>query len=182
MNPDSIRRHIVIGSRRVSNYWWATIIGMGGLGFLCTGLSSYLKLNLLPIIHSETILFFPQGLVMCFYGILGILFSFYLGLTILFSVGGGFNEFNKEQGIIRIFRWGFPGKNRRIDLTYSIDDVKAIRVELKDGINPRRTIYLCVKGQRQIPLTRVGQPMTLEEIETQAAELAQFLQKDLLLN
>jgi DNA mismatch repair protein MutH len=42
---------------------------------------------------------------------------------------------------------------------------------------PRRTIYLCVKGQREIPLTRVGQPMTLEEIETQAAELAQFLQK-----
>jgi hypothetical protein len=42
---------------------------------------------------------------------------------------------------------------------------------------PRRTIYLCVKGQREIPLTRVGQPMTLEEIETQAAELAQFYKR-----
>ena len=119
---------------------------------------------------------------MCFYGVLGLFFSLYLGLTILWSVGGGFNEFNKQLGIVRIFRWGYPGKNRRIDLSYSIDDVNAIRVELKDGINPRRVIYLCVKGQRQIPLTRVGQPMTLEEIETQAAELAQFLQKDLLLN
>ena len=39
-----------------------------------------------------------------------------------------------------------------------------------------------VKGKRDIPLTRVGQPMTLEEIETQAAELAKFLQIDLLLN
>nr|YP_009367520.1 hypothetical chloroplast RF4 [Pseudoneochloris marina]ARK14534.1 hypothetical chloroplast RF4 [Pseudoneochloris marina] len=182
MSTDLIRRYIVIGSRRVSNYWWASIIGFGGLGFLLTGLSSYLQINLLPIIHSENIVFFPQGLVMCFYGLLGLIFSLYLGLTILWSVGGGFNEFNKEQGIVRIFRWGFPGKNRRIDISYSLDDVKAIRVELKDGINPRRTIYLCVKGQRQIPLTRVGQPMTLEEIETQAAELAQFLQKDLLLN
>nr|AWX53450.1 Ycf4 [Ulothrix zonata] len=182
MNSDSIRRYTVIGSRRVSNYWWATIIGAGGLGFLLTGLSSYFQFNLLPFIHAENIKFFPQGLVMSFYGVLGILFSFYLGLTILFSVGEGFNEFNKELGKIRIFRWGFPGKNRRIDLSYSMDDVKAIRVELKDGINPKRTIYLCVKGQRQIPLTRVGQPLTLEEIETQAAELAQFLQKDLVLN
>nr|YP_009367440.1 hypothetical chloroplast RF4 [Sarcinofilum mucosum]ARK14447.1 hypothetical chloroplast RF4 [Sarcinofilum mucosum] len=182
MNSSSIRRYIVIGSRRVSNYWWASIIGAGGFGFLLTGLSSYLRFNLLPVIHAENINFFPQGLVMSFYGVLGILFSLYLGLTILFSVGEGFNEFNKELGIIRIFRWGFPGKNRRIDLSYSIDDVKAIRVELKDGINPKRTIYLCVKGQRQIPLTRVGQPLTLEEIESQAAELAQFLQKDLVLN
>jgi Ycf4 len=182
MNSDFIRRYIVIGSRRISNYWWAAVIGFGGLGFLLTGLSSYLQFNLLPIIHAEKIVFFPQGLVMCFYGVLGLFFSLYLGLTILWSVGGGFNEFNKQQGIVRIFRWGFPGRNRRIDLSYSIEDVKAIRVELKDGINPRRVIYLCVKGQRQIPLTRVGQPMTLEEIETQAAELAQFLQKDLLLN
>lgn len=182
MNSDSIRRYNVLGSRRISNYWWAIIIGCGGLGFLFTGLSSYFQFNLLPGIHAEKIHFFPQGLVMSFYGVLGILFSCYLGLTILFSVGEGFNEFNKELGIIRIFRWGFPGKNRRIDLSYSIDDVKAIRVELKDGINPKRTIYLCIKGQRQIPLTRVGQPLTLEEIEMQAAELAQFLQKDLLLN
>lgn len=182
MNSDCIRRYSIIGSRRISNYWWATIIGGGGMLFLLTGLSSYFQFNLLPIIHAEKILFFPQGLIMSFYGILGIIFSFYLGLTILLKVGEGFNEFNKELGIIRIFRWGFPGKNRRIDLSYSLEDVKAIRVELKDGINPKRTIYLCVKGQRQIPLTPVGQPQTLEEIEIQAAELAQFLQKDLVLN
>jgi hypothetical protein len=39
----------------------------------------------------------------------------------------GFNEFDKQQ-VVRIFRWGF-GNNRRIDISYSIDDVKAIRVE-----------------------------------------------------
>lgn len=180
MSSDLIRRYSVIGSRRVSNYLWAFVTGVGGLDFLLTGLSSYLKTNLLPIIHAENIVFFPQGLVMCFYGLLGIFFSFYLSLTILWSVGGGFNIFDKEKQMIRIFRWGFPGKNRRIDLNYTMNDVTGIRLELKDGLNPRRTIYLCLKGQRQIPLTRVGQPMTLEEIETLAAELARFLQKDLL--
>ena len=72
MKPDSIRRYNVLGSRRLSNYWWAIIIGSGGLGFLLTGLSSYLQVNLLPIIHAEKIIFFPQGLVMCFYGTLGV--------------------------------------------------------------------------------------------------------------
>jgi hypothetical protein len=179
MENELIRRDIVVGSRRISNYWWATVIFFGGFSFLLTGISSYFQYDLLPILHSKDILFFPQGLVMSFYGILGLLFSTYLWLTIFWSVGGGFNEFNKQEGIVRIFRWGFPGKNRRIDLQYPVSDIECIRVELKEGINPRRTIYMRVKGKRDIPLTRVGQPMTLEEIETQAAELAKFLQIEL---
>lgn len=176
---ETVRRYNVIGSRRFSNYWWAFVILIGGTGFLVTGLSTFLGFNLLPFIHSENIAFFPQGLVMCFYGFLGLLFSIYLWLTILWSVGGGFNEFNKKDGLVRIFRWGFPGKNRRIDLSYQLNDVEAIRVELKEGLNPRRTIYIRVKGKKDIPLTRIGQPMTLEEIEKQAAELARFLQVSL---
>lgn len=175
MENSLIRRYIVIGSRRISNYWWASVILLGGFGFFLTGLSSYWKTNLLPIINANDILFFPQGLVMCFYGILGILFSIYLWLTIFWGVGGGFNEFNKTNQKVRIFRWGFPGKNRRIDISYPLNEIESIRVELKEGINPKRTIYMCIKGKREIPLTRVGQPMTLEEIETQATELAKFL-------
>ena len=217
-----IRRYVVVGSRRFSNYWWASIILLGGFGFLLTGISSYLNFDLLPFINSKNILFFPQGLVMCFYGILGLIFSCYLWLTLFWGVGGGFNEFNKKQGIVRIFRWGFPGKNRRIDLSYDIKDVESIRVEIKEGLNPRRILYIRVKGsttfssplqnseaklssktsvksslaknknnivdipknpsfqnKRDIPLTRIGQPTTLEDIEKQAAELAKFLQVSL---
>jgi Ycf4 len=183
-----IRRYIVVGSRRLSNYWWASILFLGSSGFLLTGISSYLNFDLVPFINSKNIIFFPQGLVMCFYGFLGFVFSSYLWLTLFWSVGGGFNEFNKKDGIVRIFRWGFPGKNRRIDLFYEITNIEAIRVELKEGINPRRIIYIRVKGnahnsgnstssvKRDIPLTRIGQPLTLEEVEEEAAELAKFLQ------
>lgn len=213
-----IRRYVVVGSRRLSNYWWASIILLGGFGFLLTGISSSLDFNLLPFINSKNILFFPQGLVMCFYGILGLIFSCYLWLTLFWGVGGGFNEFNKKQGIVRIFRWGFPGKNRRIDLSYEIKDIEAIRIEIKEGINPRRFIYIRVKGntilqdskakvsnkkfvknslinnknnvksflkdfslqnKRDIPLARIAQPTSLEDIEKQATELANFLQVSL---
>lgn len=174
------RRYQVVGSRRPSNYIWAVISGVGGFDFLVTGLSSYFNNNLLPLIHAENITFFPQGLVMCFYGLLGLLFSFYLWLTILWNVGGGFNVFDKEERYVRIFRWGFPGANRRIDLRYDLDEILAIGLELNEGLSPKRTLYLCLKGQRQIPLTRIGQPLSLDQIEKLGAEFATFLDKELL--
>lgn len=182
-----IRRYIIVGERRLSNYWWAIVIFLGSCGFLATGLCSYLEIpNWLSLFNAEskeptlTILpFFPQGLLMSFYGSLGFLLSIYWSLLIFWNVGGGFNEFNKKEGFVRIFRWGYPGKNRKIDLSYSLKDIEAIRVELKQGIDSQRTIYLRLKGKREIPLTGIGQPLTLKEIEKQASELANFLQVSL---
>ena len=116
---------------------------------------------------------------MCFYGSLGLLLSLYWWFLIFWNVGGGFNEFNKKNGIIRIFRWGYPGKNRKIDLSYTLKDVESIRVELKEGFDSQRTIFMTLKGKREIPLTGIGQPLTIQEIEKQASELANFLQVSL---
>ena len=46
-------------------------------------------------------------------------------------------------------------------------------MEISDGINPRRVVYE-VQGKGDIRLTRIGQPLTLAEVERQAAELAKF--------
>ena len=62
LNTEEIRRDIVIGSRRFSNYWWASVLLVGGIGFLTTGISSKLQTNLLPFINYQDIQFFPQGL------------------------------------------------------------------------------------------------------------------------
>ena len=119
--------------------------------------------------------FFPQGLVMSFYGVAGLTLALYLWLTIAWDVGSGYNEFNKEAGILRIFRFGFPGKDRRINLVSPLADVRGVRVEVKDGINPRRVLYVKLKGRNDIPLTAVGEPMALQELEGRAAKLARFL-------
>nr|YP_009238324.1 hypothetical chloroplast protein RF4 [Bracteacoccus minor]AMO01202.1 hypothetical chloroplast protein RF4 [Bracteacoccus minor] len=184
-NENFIRRYIIIGERRFSNYWWASVILGGAIGFLATGISSYMNssffLNIMQKAFNpgDTITFFPQGLLMCFYGSLGLLLSIYWWLLIFWNVGGGFNEFNKKEGFIRIFRWGYPGKNRKIDLYYTLKDVEAIRVEFKQGLDSQRTIYIKLKGKREIPLTGIGQPLTIKEIEKQASELANFLQVSL---
>ena len=176
-NPTSqeVLRQEVLGSRRFSNYWWAVIVSLGATGFLLAGISSYLKVNLLPFSDPTQLIFVPQGLVMCFYGVAGILLALYLWLVITLDVGGGYNEFNRTQQSVQIFRWGFPGKNRRIEIKCGLQDVQAVRVDIKEGLNPRRALFLRVKGRRDIPLSRVGEPMSLTELENQAAQLARFL-------
>nr|AEX32583.1 photosystem I assembly protein Ycf4 [Dunaliella tertiolecta]AOH77181.1 photosystem I assembly protein Ycf4 [Dunaliella salina] len=184
-----IRRYIIIGERRISNYWWAFIVLLGSSGFLLSGICSYnynagnssgILFNLLSFLDFKDIAFFPQGLLMSFYGGLGFLLSFYWWFLIFWNVGGGFNEFNKKEGFIRIFRWGYPGKNRRIDFTYPLKDLEAIKVELKQGLDPQRTIFLKLKGKKEIPITGIGEPLTLKEIEKQASELANFLDVSIL--
>lgn len=177
MKPEkAIIRYQVPGARRLSNYAWGSILCIGGIGFLLTGISSYFKFELLSSLNSHNIQFFPQGLVMCFYGSLGLILGTYIWLIIIWNLGEGFNEFNLQIGQVRIFRWGFPGKNRQLDFQYPIDDVQGIRVEIKDGLNPRRLLYLKLKGNREIPLTRAGQPISIQEMETQAVELSKLLQ------
>lgn len=170
-----VLRQQVLGSRRFSNYWWAVIAFFGGTGFLLAGVSSYLHVNLLPFSDPTMLVFIPQGIAMGFYGLVALLFSLYLWLTILWDIGGGYNEFDKKAGTVKISRSGFPGKNRNLEVTCKTDDVQAVKVQLKDGLNPQRALYLRVRGMRDIPLTRVGQPMALSDLENRGAELARFL-------
>ncbi len=169
-------RKNILGSRRFSNYFWAVIVSLGGFGFFLASLSSYLHKNILLVSDPSQLQFVPQGLALGFYGVAGMLLALYLWLTISWDVGGGYNEFNRQTGLIKILRFGFPGKNRRIELEYKIEDVQAVRAEIREGLNPKRALYLRVKQQRDLPLTRVGEPLSLSELENQGAELARFLE------
>lgn len=170
-----ILRQEIIGARRFSNYFWAIVVTIGGVGFLLAGLSSYLQTNLLMVSDTSTLQFIPQGIALSFYGVAGTLLALYLWFTVFLNVGSGYNEFNREKGEFIIFRRGFPGKNRRIELTYNLDDIQSVRAEIKEGLNPKRTLYLKVKQRGDIPLTRVGEPISLSELENKGAELARFL-------
>jgi hypothetical protein len=175
ISTGKVLRYEVVGSRRLSNYWWATVTSIGGTGFFLAGLSSYLHINLLPFSSPTDLSFVPQGLAMGFYGIAALLLALYLWLVIAWNVGSGYNEFNKETGLIRIFRWGFPGKNRQVEATCRLADVQSILIVVREGLNPKRALYIRIKGRRDIPLTRVGQPLPLAKLEDQGAEIARFL-------
>nr|YP_009391423.1 photosystem I assembly protein [Platysiphonia delicata]ARW59567.1 photosystem I assembly protein [Platysiphonia delicata] len=170
-----IKRDKIVGSRRLSNYWWTSIIFFGGLGFLFAGLSSYFNVDIVYFINARSLIFLPQGALMMFYGIIGILVSIFLFYTIILDIGSGYNEFNNDKGIITIFRLGFPGKNRTLLLNYPICEVLSIKIKIKDGINSDQKICLKMKDDREIPLTKIGEPIPLSLLEKQAINLAKFI-------
>ena len=170
-----IRQDQIVGSRRFSNYFWAVSLFFGGIGFLLAGLSSYLKINFLPFSNPIELTFIPQGLVMIFYGTLSFGISIYISISVLFDIGGGYNEYNKLENLVKIIRKGFPGKNREILLTYPLTNIRSIGIKITEGLNPTRTIYLCLKDNRTIPLSPVQEPISISKLEQQAASLAKFL-------
>jgi len=113
---------------------------------------------------------------MIFYGTLSLSLSTYTLLTLIWDIGGGYNEYNKPENLVKIVRKGFPGKNREILLTYSLNNIRAIGIKISEGLNPKRMIYLCLKDERKIPLTPFQQPNTISNLEDQAADLAKFLE------
>tara|TARA_B100000780_G_scaffold259464_1_gene210520 strand:- start:364 stop:912 length:549 start_codon:yes stop_codon:yes gene_type:complete len=175
METEFIKRENILGSRRLENYVWTILLTIGGIGFLLASCSSYFKIDILPFAHTIELNFIPQGILMLVYGTGAILTSIYLGLIIIWDVGGGYNEFDLSNATIRLVRKGFPGASRNILLSYPINEIKSIEVEIKEGINPRRAIYLITIDNRRIPLTGVGEPMPLFTLEEKATTLAKFL-------
>ena len=172
---EEIRQDKIVGSRRFSNYFWAFFLFVGGISFLLAGMSSYFKINLLPFANTTDLVFITQGLVMMFYGTLSFGISIYTLITILLDIGSGYNEYNKVENLIKIVRKGFPGKNREILLTYPLANIRAIGIKITEGLNPTRSIYLCLKDERNIPLTPVQEPTSISNLEEEAADLAKFL-------
>nr|YP_009396586.1 photosystem I assembly protein [Vertebrata australis]ARW65772.1 photosystem I assembly protein [Vertebrata australis] len=170
-----IKIYKIKGSRRFSNYWWASLILLGGTGFFLVGLMSYFNIKINYNFNTEDISFIPQGAIMTFYGMTAILISTFLWYTIFLDIGSGYNEFNKNTGIVTIFRFGFPGTNRILKLKYKVQDIVAIKISIQDGLSPKREIYLRLKDKRKIPLTKVGEPISISDIEKQAREIALFL-------
>ena len=172
---DQVRQEKIIGSRRFSNYFWAFTLLIGGLMFLLAGISSYLKINLLPFANTTELVFIPQGIVMMFYGTLSSGLSLYIIATLFWDIGSGYNEYNKIENLVKIVRKGFPGKNREILLTYPLNNIRSIGIKISEGLNPQRIIYLCLKDERKIPLTPVQEPDSISDLEDQATDLAKFL-------
>jgi uncharacterized membrane protein YdbT with pleckstrin-like domain len=162
----------VLGSRRLSNFLVAAAVSLGGLGFLLASASSRLGRDLLPVGHPSELVWVPQGLVMGLYGMAALLLAIYLWWVIAIDVGAGSNRFDRSTGQARISRRGFRS---RIDVDLPLRDIQAVKVDVRDGLSPRRRLALRLQGRRDLPLTRVGEPMPLAELEMAGARLARFL-------
>nr|ACJ38644.1 Ycf4 [Cajanus cajan] len=181
---DHLLVYSITESRKISNFFWAFIIFLGSLGLLLVAISSYIGMDF--FIFFEEIIdfpFIPQGATMSFYGMAGLFISFYLWCIIFWDVGGGYDIFDKKKRKVCFFRWGFPGKNRRIILEVPMKEIQSIRIitgVIEGGIFTRTLtyeslVYMETIEQGFIPLTRIEDNLTPLEIADKAAELSMFL-------
>lgn len=174
MTKNVIKQDIV-GARNFGNFCILSILLIGGIGFFLAGLSSYFNVNLLKVTETNEIKFIPQGIALLFYGTGALGFSFYIILTIIWNIGSGYNEFSKIENSVRIIRLGFPGKNRKVFLSYEFKNIKNIKLLIKQGLNPRTNILLVLKDKREIPLFPAQFLLNPNSVEKKAIELSNFL-------
>lgn len=171
----TIIQETIAGSRTLSNILIVCVLFVAGICFCLVGVSTFLKENLLPLTDTTNLTFIPQGITMLFYGILAIIVGGFLLVGAILNVGSGYNEFSKKDRIVRIVRKGFFGKNKLIYLTYPFTSIKKLKIEFKQGVNPRNNIFLILKDQREIPLYPSQIYIPIATIEKKAIELADFL-------
>ena len=175
IEESSVLKSYFDGSRRLSNIFWATAVSLGGFGFFLSGLSSFFQINLLFFSDSSEISFVPQGIVLLFYGTVGSILGIFLILTVWWNIGSGYNEYNRGLQEVILYRKGFPGKNRELKFKFNFAEVKSIKMRIKDGLNPKRQLLLCLTDGREIPLTGIEQPEALNKVENEAINIAKYL-------
>ncbi|MEY4354751.1 MAG: Photosystem assembly protein Ycf4 [Cyanobacteriota bacterium] len=106
------------------------------------------------------------------YGCAAILLAAYLWIVIFLDLGGGSNRFDKTSGIALISRQGL---RQLITVEVPLRDIQAVKVEIREGLSPMRRLALRIQGRRDLPLSRVGEPIPLADLESTGARLARFL-------
>lgn len=110
---------------KLIKYGFNIIMLLGAVSFLIVGISSYINYNLIFFLKADSIIFFPQGITMCLYGIAGTILSINQFRILLLNVGEGYNEFNKKNGNMTIFRKGLQ-ENSDIKITCALTDIVRI--------------------------------------------------------
>ena len=165
MEKVQVRRDFIVGTRRLENYFWSILLFFGGVGFIGKGLFDLLGSN------SDQ---FTQPVVMIFYGYIALSLCIYLVCSILWNVGAGYNEFNKQAKELKLVRWGFPGKYRRVVVTIPFRELQEVSIQSQTfGLQPNSISILCKNGQK-LPILQTN--LTLGQLEYYATQIAYYLQ------
>nr|AEJ72985.1 hypothetical chloroplast RF4 [Karlodinium veneficum] len=171
--------------------WWEEKVGdlsdkmlslfiiIGGLCFLTVGVITFIKQNFED--SYQIIPFFPQGMILIFYGTIGILLGIFQNLTMWWNIGWGFYELDNVSKEIFIYRQSYPGKNEEIYLTFFFKDLNYLKVlivlrEDLTPVNSQKQLLLYLKDNRKIPiLTEFVKKISFKEFDYQTVVISRYL-------
>jgi hypothetical protein len=162
-----VRRDVLFGFRRDKNSYVRRILFWGGLLFVITGLSVWQQKQLLPYLDIKEVTFFPQGLALCFYGRIFFAQGVHLFRKRYLSVGSGFNEYDRKNSHVHIFRWGSPARYRRLEFFYSFDELEFLCIKKGRPTIKSTDLYLFTKHGKSLILTQTGE---IEDLSIYATE------------
>lgn len=160
----------VFGVRNWLNILWNFLIGLSGSSFVTNASNSG------PIGSVILLLFLPQGLAMYFYGVIGMYITLCALCMLCLDIGAGFNEIDHTLGVMLVFRWGFPGPNRKVLTRFLIRDIVGVRYSPNFFLWKKPYISLALIDGQQFTLPNNIGFQTSEELEMEAVELAKILQ------
>jgi hypothetical protein len=158
-------------AQNVSSWFWSIMVTLGGLGFFLAGFSSYLKINLMVFTETDKFEYIPQGIVLMFYGSIGILLGCFLSFTLQRRVGSGLNDYDQNLSRVLIYRRGFPGKNERIGIVIPFKEIQSIKLSI--SVN-QRIIYLCLRDGREIPLAGLQKLLTIGGLKSEGLSISKY--------
>jgi hypothetical protein len=163
------------GSRCLENSIWAFAMSLGGFCFFMAGLSSFWKINCLVFFNYNEVAFFPQGLILLFYGTLGSIIGTFLLLNVWWNVGSGYNEYNRDMQTVILYRRGFPGKNKTITFTFAFKNIKCIQLRIQKSIELKHQVLMSLADNREVPLIGSDPVLLLQKIEIEALSISKYL-------
>ena len=128
-NEAILTQEIKHSLKKIKNLLNTTLLS-GSLGFFIAGISSYRSQNIIEIINTDQIIFFPQGLTMLIYGCAGLILSINQILILNFGIGEGYNEFNKQQNTFKLIRKSSYSETIKVSFLIS-DIVRNINLKVK---------------------------------------------------
>ena len=92
-----IRRDVFLGAHSTSNYIFRIKSFFFGFRFIVVGFFSAIKKKIFYFTITKEVVFFPQRMVIIFYGISFFILRVYFFLRVFIDTGSGFNEYDKKK-------------------------------------------------------------------------------------
>lgn len=119
---NKILKQKVYNKKKLNEISTNIIILIININFLNLGIKTYLNSSSI-FFQKEAIPFFPQGILLFFYGTVGFLITITQTIELYYKNEGGYNKFDKKKKIIRVFRKKKIYKGKNLKTKFKFEDI-----------------------------------------------------------
>jgi hypothetical protein len=162
----------VKGSNQLQNYLIPVILLIGGgKAFASIGFTPFLNKELIAdsnLYSSATQLpiFGPQSFSLIGYGSAALVLGGFLLFSTFSNLGAGSIKFEKSSKQIILAFKNYIGESQRLFFSYNFQELQSIKIIYIETPYRKQSIFLVLKGGREIPIWSTDQPAKFNQAES----------------